>query len=557
MPVSAEITDVSAFVNDVKVPILNLGEGDYLMLPANADLTKLRLSFESERKDGKIKLSGDKDTKILSSHDTTVDITGLSNAAEGVYTLTAAIGNGTSVSLKLMKASDIPTMYITSGVDGQERAYVDASKSNKTTGSLLMLQKDGSTIYNGKLTQIKARGNSTFTYSPKKSYQIKLKKSSDLLGTGEIVKTWVLLAGYGDATMMHDKLLKDLATTLELPYVASSNWVNLYYDGEYRGVYLLSEKNSVSSTSVDIADMEKAYEDLNEDYGVLETTAAATNKYGQKFTYTKDLTEPSDLSGGYLIELNHNSPDEVSGFYTSNGVAFNVKSPEWAGKDAMTYISEYYQEFENAVYAQDSQGNYTGYNTETGKYFYDYVDMDSLVKTFLLQEFALNSDGFISSLFFYKDAGGKMYAGPIWDQEMTLGTGWSKYLAADVNYQYHYLAESLIKIPAFKDAVDEYYTYTFEDAVQNLMTDKTGYIDVNAELLEPNALMNYTLWDYVRVGSPAASDHIWKNVSYKDTIADMKTWITKRMNLLDELFMKKGQETSIIPDTVNGVSGCR
>ena len=41
--------------------------------------------------------------------------------------------------------------------------------------------------------------------------------------------------------------------------------------------------------------------------------------------------------------------------------------------------------------------------------------MDSLVKVFLLQELALNCDGFISSVYFYKDADGIMYAGPIWD----------------------------------------------------------------------------------------------------------------------------------------------
>ena len=100
--------------------------------------------------------------------------------------------------------------------------------------------------------------------------------------------------------------------------------------------------------------------------------------------------------------------DEASGFKTKKGVAFNVKSPEWLSESAMRYISEYYQAFEDAVYATDSNGIYTGYNTETGKYYYDYVDIDSLVKIFLIQELGLNPDGFISSLYFYKDADGKM-----------------------------------------------------------------------------------------------------------------------------------------------------
>ena len=87
----------------------------------------------------------------------------------------------------------------------------------------------------------------------------------------------------------------------------------------------------------------------------------------------------------------------------------------------MTYISEYYQEFENAVYAQDADGNYTGYNEETGKYYYEYCDLESLVRVYLLQELANNVDGFYSSFFFYKDANGIMYAGPVWDMETTCG----------------------------------------------------------------------------------------------------------------------------------------
>ena len=89
--------------------------------------------------------------------------------------------------------------------------------------------------------------------------------------------------------------------------------------------------------------------------------------------------------------------------------------------------------------------------------------MDSLVKVFLLQELSLNCDGFISSVYFYKDADGKMFAGPIWDQDMTFGIGWTKTNAADIE-DYHYLAKALIQIPAFKTAVVKYYSSTFAPA---------------------------------------------------------------------------------------------
>ena len=47
---------------------------------------------------------------------------------------------------------------------------------------------------------------------------------------------------------------------------------------------------------------------------------------------------------------------------TLQGKGINVKSPEWCSGEAMKYISEYYQAFENAVYATDGNGNYTGIN---------------------------------------------------------------------------------------------------------------------------------------------------------------------------------------------------
>lgn len=88
----------------------------------------------------------------------------------------------------------------------------------------------------------------------------------------------------------------------------------------------------------------------------------------------------------------------------------NVQSPAWCGRDAMAYISEYYQAFEDAVYAQDAAGNCTGYNAETGKYYYEYCDLTSLVQVYLLQRLAADACAVGVSLSFYKDAGGLLYA---------------------------------------------------------------------------------------------------------------------------------------------------
>ena len=544
-PAPADVTSVAATVDGHQITLTENDGAKYLFLPASADLTKLSLTVTTTPESDKVLLTGDKGTAYLQG---TVDLTAVAAAnADGYREITASVGKGKQpLTFRVMQASAIPTMYLTSSGAAQGRDWVDASKSNAATGTMNLIGADGAPVYSGELKQIKARGNSTFTYAEKKSYQIKLAEPSDLLGKQEQVKTWVLLASYFDATQMHDKLIKDLAAELGLAYTASCDWVNLYYDGEYRGVYLLSEKNSVGATSVAITDMEQAYEQLNTGYGTDMTTALAENSYGQQYQYTKDLKEPENITGGYLIELNHDMWDEVSGFKTRQGVAFNVKSPEWCGDSAMKYISEYYQAFEDAVYATDDTGAYTGYNTGTGKYFYDYVDMDSLVKVFLLQELALNCDGFISSVYFYKDADGMMYAGPIWDQDMTFGTGWNKTNGAEI-VDYHYLAKALIQIPAFEAAVKEYYTNTFASEVRGLLG-SNGTIARQYALLKDNAAMNYTIWDYIRIGNPENEGHIWQGASYQSVVDEMTTWIENRLANMDSRFNLQ----STVAGDVNG-----
>lgn len=521
----------------VELPMLTVDGEHYMMLPANAGLGALQLNLGMEDESQSVTFIGSAGYQETSGNRVTVDIAALTGNANGTsQDIMLALPDCEPMTIHVMKSQNISALYLISDDPvSQGREYVDASKSNETTAKMTMVAANGSIVYDGNLTQIKARGNSTFTYYDKKSYQIKLDSKTDLLGTGEKVKTWVLLAGYGDATQMHDKLVKDLAAEMGMPYVASCDWIDLYYDGEYRGTYLLSEKNSVNGTGVDITDMEDAYGKVNEDYGDNPQIATGTNAYGQSYQYTAGLTEPENITGGYLIERNLNTIDEASGFYTRQGGGFNVKSPEYAGNEAMKYISEYYQEFEDAVYAQDEEGNYTGYNAETGKYYYDYCDMDSLVKVFLLQDLALNPDGFLSSCYFFKDADGLMYAGPVWDQEMAFGTGFTIKISPDTT-NYHYLAEALIQIPDFKAAVEAYYERTFKDLLQGLVGDN-GIVAGYQNKIEASTSMNYVMWPYVNIGSPDADGHLWADgTTYADVIADMQQWIGRRLNKLDTLY---------------------
>ncbi|MCI6854125.1 MAG: phosphodiester glycosidase family protein [Firmicutes bacterium] len=526
---------LSGTVQSATVHMTEVGHEKYLFLPSAADITKLQLNAALTGVEGEFTIMGSKGSTVIANY-TNFDVTQIADKnKDDKYEILVSLPNCQPMKLIVMKSENIPSMFIVSSDPASKgRDYVDAVKGNKGSGNMVLLGSNGVELYNGVLKEIKARGNSTFGYYPKKAYQIKI-DAADLVGGSEDVKTWVLLANYGDATMMHDKLMKDLARANGMPYVANCNWTDLFYDGEYRGTYLITEKNGIGSTSVNITDLEEKYEAVNPDYGENAQIAEGTNKYGQKYQYVTGLVDPDDITGGYLIERNLEKFDEISGFYTKKGAGFNVKNPEYASEKAVAYISEYYQEFEDAVFAVDENGNHTGINSETGKHYYEYCDKDSLVKVFLMQEFALNTDGFLSSLYFYKDVNGIMCAGPIWDQDMTMGTGWDMYVNPNMNF-YRYLAEALIKIPDFKEAVKEYYQSTFRNQINQLAADN-GTIMQHVEKLSASAAMNYVIWPYVRIGSPEISGHLWASgTTYNTVTADLLAWVRERIANIDALY---------------------
>ena len=528
------ISSITAEVSGMTVPMQIVDETAYLFLPSSADLSNLSLTFAlRDHTASEISLTGSAGSTTLNSLSGSVNMTAVTGSNGG--SVRVGLDNMEEMPLYVMKSDNVSSLFITSDdPSNQGRDFVDDSKSNKTTAKMKLVSENGSVVYDGALTQVKARGNTTFANAPKKSYQIKLKNETDLINCGEKNKTWVLLAGYFDATQLHDKTYKDLAAAISMPYVPNSDWVDLYYDGEYRGTYLLGEKNSVGNSGIDITDMEDVYSQSNKNYGANETTATAENRFGATYQYTENLTEPDNITGGYLLELNLSGYDEASGFNTTHGASVNVKSPEWCGKDAMKYISEYYQEFEDAVYATDANGAHTGYNAQTCKYYYDYCDLTSLVQMYLLEELSSNVDGFYSSFYFYKDADGIMYAGPVWDMESTSGTGWSGYVDPQLEFiNGRYLAKALVQIPGFMTAAKDYYNSTFKSAAMQLIG-SNGTLNSNAQRINASTAMNYTLWPYVRVGNPNSSSHLWSGATYNTVVQDMVSWMGTRISALDK-----------------------
>ena len=123
-----------------------------------------------------------------------------------------------------------------------------------------------------------------------------------------------------------------------------------------------------------------------------------------------------------------------------------------------------------------------------------------------------------------------MYAGPVWDMELTGGGGWSGIITPDNTFiNGRYLAEALIKIPGFRAAVSNYYHNTFLAQAQALVGDN-GKVQGYYDHISASAAMNYRQWPLVRVGKPSSDNHFWPDgTTYGDTVKDLNTWLSARI----------------------------
>lgn len=485
---------------------------NYLFLPSSADLTALRLSFSGKA----VTVAGTVDRAEVASGQP-FDLTALFDQppADGCWKVTLVQGRQT-LAVTVMQSANIGSVYLTSADPEKDREWVEQDKDkNKAKGEILYLRADGSAVYAGELKQIKGRGNSTWAY-PKKPYQIKLDEKVDLLEEGEAPEsTWILLANYCDETLIHNLLTYDLAQDFGLAFTPNCTPVDLYYDGEYRGNYLLCEKTEVGNGRVDIHDLEGDIEDANpavEDLDDCET-ALGTNASGNSYQYVTGLTTPKDISGGYLLEMDFRDRAlaEKSWFSTTAGCYLVSKSPEYLPQEAMEYISEYYQAFEDAV----MNG---GTHPKTGKDYTEYMDLDSLAKCFLMLELSQDGDAFQSSTYFYKPAGQEtLYAGPLWDFDSSYGSYYKDFAVTDMVAGATTLGRALLAIPSFREAL-----LACCEELSPLVETAGEDVAAQGETLSASQAMDHILWPATTPGS------------YPEAIGNLQAFLAQRNGWLGQ-----------------------
>lgn len=467
--------------------------------------------------DMNVAAKGGKTFALTSSLDLTAG--NIPRASNGAYLFDVKFGASQLVRrLAVMVSSNVSSLFVTSSDPlNQGFSYINDSPHHTTKAdvSVLVVDAKGDVVYNkdaenGEYSTIKGRGNTSWMSTKKRGYQIKLSKKEDLLVTGDKdnkAKKWVLIANDGDPTLMRNSLAMQFGEGIGMgteQFVP----VDLYYDGAYRGSYLLIEKVEVGSGRVDVDDLEEAFEDAND--GVDLSTlpiAQAKNSYGNVFMYAVGAKTPDDFSGGYILEVDPIFyAGEAMWFNTSRGYV-TVKSPEFCSYQAMLYISEYVQKAFNELEGKGSAG---------------LADRGSFIKLLLANEFCKNVDFYYSSTFFNKDSGEVLVSGPLWDFDSAFGTR-----VEGPSSKGFLTAGPQQFIASNKDLVAGM-AELWKSAGRAVAMDLLGYIEGQRIVLRGSQAMNQVMWGFKSFGSRVAP-----LATYDANVDYLVTWIKERIAWMD------------------------
>ncbi len=313
-----------------------------------------------------------------------------------------------------MYSSVLPVLSLST--DSGSMELIDEDKKSSEAGTAVFYDREGTELYAGQTESIRGRGNSTWGLS-KKPYQIKLCEDAELFGFGETSSFNLLANGY-DETRLRNHIALELASRLGMSYVPDGQMIDLYINDCYWGNYYLTEKVRVDQGGVAIRDMEKLTEAVYSPEE-LAKLALLENEDGTRKWAETGIGE-EDITGGYLFEreLKSRFKTEISGFVTEQGDCYTLQSPLYASKEQVDYIADLMQEFQDAI---EEPG---GIHPLTGRHYSEYIDMDSFIQKYLVEEISKNYDGGVTSSFFYKpqdSVSTKIFAGPVWDYDVAFG----------------------------------------------------------------------------------------------------------------------------------------
>lgn len=360
--------------------------------------------------------------------------------------------------------------------------------------------------------RIRGRGNSTWLWYDKKPYRIKLDEKASIVGLAA-EKDWVLLANFRDPTHMMNTFVFELGHVMGLPYTNHSRFMEVNLNGEYIGLYQLTEQIEQGKNRVAVDDME----------GILIALDADDGPYY--------------------------SPDSGDNFYSDiYGMPVCVKFPE--DTDVSDIRSEL-AKLESAILSiRRSKGDEAAIKAGMDK-VRELLDVQSFIDYLIIQELIYNVElAAPRSMYMHKDKGGKWVMGPLWDFDAGFDFDWG------TMYDGHNYFDSYRKLMLGKDPIHH---NGGNGGVPEFFTDIFRSDEFCEEFIarwkEISPLIMTEVWDNTEKYITAAEDAMIRNserwpiyfpsdswpedeIDFEEEIDNLYVWLTERIDYLTPIFNK-------------------
>lgn len=246
---------------------------------------------------------------------------------------------------------------------------------------------------------IRRRGHSSMNYD-KPQYSIKTLNEAgeeipvDLLGMGA-GDGWILNGSMADKSMLRNYLAYRVASEVQ-PETPDCRFCEVFVSEAngaytYQGVYLLMERIARGETGIDI--------DASKRKNVYTSYILRRDRYNEYDTMLDTWGRKNGLC-----------PEDQW-----IGVKYPGKSKQTEA--TLAYITQDFSKIEKVLYSQDEA---------VFKTYGRYIDVDSFVDYFLLNEFFGNYDSGEHSTILWKNTGGRLHVGPVWDFDQAMNNVFSE-----------------------------------------------------------------------------------------------------------------------------------
>ena len=386
----------------------------------------------------------------------------------------------------------VATMTITT----DNGAKVDSKEKADYRACTIKIESDTAAWnYEGR-GRIRGRGNSTWKWYPKKPYRIKLDEKASILGLADD-KDWVLLANYRDPTHLMNTFVFEMGQGLGMLYTNHTRYVEVTLNGEYIGLYQLTEQVEQGKNRVNIDGKQGWLIALDVDDGPQEAPTATDNFW----------------SAVYRMPVCVKSPE-----------ASDYATPETLCDDARAAL----ETLEHAVLNHDYEA------------LARVCNIPVMIDYLLIQEYIYNVEvAAPRSIFLFKEKGDgtKWTFGPLWDFDAGFDFDWSQ-MTTGHRFFSDYRETVLGTDPA--NHVSDY-TYTpgfFTDMWKNRQF--VGEVKTHWKALMPRIMGEF--WPEVKRYAEAAAEAMERDArrwpidkDFKTEINRMEKWLSSRSVYMDNI----------------------